>query len=483
SQKFADILGLPYKHVMRPDFRLDDHIHPEDREKVVRANIRAFKTLTDFHCEFRIIRPTGEIRYLDASSRPNKEENGNIFWYGVVLDVTDRKLTEEARRKTEEQLRESEFNYRLLAENIEVPHAIVNGDGEWLFINDQMAMVFGHTRVTIPRDVWQKSLPPAEWEKRKTALLYMLETGHRMTDEVPFMVQGEERWYRRIFQPIMTGGVRTQVLITGYDITEERKERERQRQYAAELELKVKERTQELVSALSKEHELAELKSKFVATTSHEFRTPLATINMSAGFLRRYKSRLTDDMLDGKLEVIERQVLHMSRLLDDILMLGRSDAGILSVQRVHLPLSELVEEIVSTMREAWKGKLVNVKVSSKRDSTYTDEKLLRSIITNLLSNALKFSPIGKAVDLTVTCDEKWLGIMVVDEGLGIPLSEQAHLFQPFQRASNVSTIQGTGLGLSIVKRSVELLGGTVAFESQENVGTTFQVQLPAGYPG
>lgn len=249
-------------------------------------------------------------------------------------------------------------------------------------------------------------------------------------------------------------------------------------QYREGLERMVEERTRELNQALQKEKELVELKSRFVSIASHEFRTPLSTISLVIGLLHKHREKITTDEYHVKLDSIEKQVKHMTFLLDDILVIGKGEAGkiithytTVSIENFFSLTAREVEQNASNFRI----KLL-MKCSAKEFKT--DEKLLRNILTNLLTNAIKFSSYIKIVYLTVSNTADYLKFEVEDKGIGIADEDMANIFTAFHRGGNVGTVQGTGLGLSIVKKAVELLKGDIKISSKIGKGTIITVMLP-----
>jgi len=230
---------------------------------------------------------------------------------------------------------------------------------------------------------------------------------------------------------------------------------------------------------LIKEKELAELKSNFVSMISHEFRTPLTTILSYTQILQNYRDKLTDEDQDKYLKNIEVAVARMTSMLNDVLFIGKSNSGALTVTMKVLNLFEFCKNVIDELMQIDESKHSIVFNFDVQDSTiFTDEKLLRQILLNLLTNAFKFSPENEVVELTISKLNSTVIIEVKDKGIGIPKNYIGTLFESFRRAENVGNISGTGLGLSIVKQSVDLLGGKITVESIENKGSTFKIELP-----
>jgi signal transduction histidine kinase len=239
--------------------------------------------------------------------------------------------------------------------------------------------------------------------------------------------------------------------------------------------------------ALIHEQELNKLKTRFIHTASHEFRTPLGIISSSAGLLEDYGDKLNSEKKHKHFRQIQGSVKHMTTLLEDILLIEQADAGRLECQKNRLNLiefcHELVDEIVTGDRAEGRFlmRISSLGRSISADENYPvwiDRKLVRQILFNLLSNALKYSAPDSEVNFEVEIDPDNILFRVTDRGIGILPEDRVKLFESFHRGSNVSTIQGTGLGLSIVKRCVDLHGGTIDLISEVNIGSTFTVNLP-----
>ncbi|GAB4411829.1 MAG: hypothetical protein Kow00106_06250 [Anaerolineae bacterium] len=246
---------------------------------------------------------------------------------------------------------------------------------------------------------------------------------------------------------------------------------------------KQKELEQNLRNALEREIELGELKTRLVTTASHEFRTPLAIIRSASDLLLRYSDRMTEAHKQEELRRIQYGVGRLVEILDDLLTLSRIEGGKFVIEPVPVALAELCQNVLDEVRLATGAR--HQFVFDNGDACLEvnlDPRLLRYVLRNLLSNAAKYSLPGSTIELHVRCiDEEHVALSVSDQGRGIPPADLPHLFEPFQRASNVEGTQGIGLGLAIVKQSVTLLGGTIHVESVEGQGTTFTVILPTHY--
>lgn len=290
------------------------------------------------------------------------------------------------------------------------------------------------------------------------------------------------------------------------DITERKKSEEALRRseeqllvYASELEKKVQSRTEDLNStisalekevnerkraeqearkALDRERELNELKSKFVSIASHEFRTPLSTIMSSASLIHQYNERKEPDKLEKHVLRIKSSVNHLTGILNDFLSLGKLEEGRMDLVIEAFSLQEFIGEIREELAPILKTGQTLIANSVEPATVKSDMRVLRNILFNLISNASKYSSEGKPIYIQGYVDKANLIFTVRDEGIGIPVEDQKHMFDRFFRASNSGNVQGTGLGLNIVKRYVELMQGTISFESEYTKGSTFKVAIP-----
>jgi signal transduction histidine kinase len=254
------------------------------------------------------------------------------------------------------------------------------------------------------------------------------------------------------------------------------------RRHVKSLNQAIAERQQaeaEVLKALAKEQELNELKSRFVSMTSHEFRTPLATILLSAELLEHYSHKWTEERKTAHFQRIQTAVQQMTELMNDVLLIGTTEAQKLQCSVTPIDLAAfchiLIEEIkLSTGTQH----TINFHPPSSCCPVCLDEKLLRPILSNLLINAIKYSPAESTIQFDLVYHQDEIVFQIQDQGIGIPPEDQPHLFESFHRATNVGTISGTGLGLTIVKRCVDLHAGQVVVNSEVGVGTTFTIKLP-----
>jgi len=258
------------------------------------------------------------------------------------------------------------------------------------------------------------------------------------------------------------------------------------------LEVKVEERTvilkealmkleqsqKELSEALDKERELSEIKSRFVSMASHEFRTPLSTVLSSASLLSKYTSTEDQPRRNKHITRIKESVKHLNDILEDFLNLGKLDEGKVLASYGELNLDELIQDTTEEMKGLLKPGQEFVYKQTGDANAYSDKNLLKNILINLLTNAIKFSNEGSPIIINSRMQEKTATISVSDSGIGISQADQEHLFSSFFRGKNATNIQGTGLGLHIVKRYLDLLGGNIFIQSQLEKGTEISFTIP-----
>jgi len=241
---------------------------------------------------------------------------------------------------------------------------------------------------------------------------------------------------------------------------------------------KLEQSQNELSEALDKERELNEIKSRFVSMASHEFRTPLSTVLSSATLLGKYVKTEEQDRRDKHINRIKDAVKHLNELLEDFLSLGRLDEGKVSTKYSLFDLEEVIHETTEGIRGLLKKGQNFVCEYEGEKEVHTDKNLMKNILINLLTNAIKFSDEEKVIKVVANVKKGSATVSVIDSGIGISEEDQEHLFSSFFRAKNAINIQGTGMGLHIVKRYVDLLGGQVKVISQLNKGTEVQFTIP-----
>ncbi|MCH2231111.1 MAG: PAS domain S-box protein [Crocinitomicaceae bacterium] len=241
-----------------------------------------------------------------------------------------------------------------------------------------------------------------------------------------------------------------------------------------------KEQQQQLVASLEKEQELSELKSRFVATASHQFRTPLSVIQSKMAVLAMQESSMGSKFkpkFNAVFKTIQEQIKRMTSLMNEVLILGKINAGNINVSLESSDLREVCQEMIGNFNIIFGNSIINMEITGEPYEIDIDRKLFENSVSNLLSNAIKYSPEDPKVIVGIHFKPEHLLLTVRDNGIGIPKDELEHLFEPFYRASNVKDVPGTGLGTSIAKEYLELIGGRLDVKSTLGEGTEIIVRF------
>lgn len=379
------------------------------------------------------------------------------------------------RQRVEDKLRTSEEQFRQLTENIREVFFLSTPDlNEILYISPAYEEVWGRWRESLYANpqTWIESIHPEDCDRIAAAVAQKFPGEPNWQAEYRIIrPDGEQRWvWVRAFRVLNEAGAVTRIAGIAEDITER------------------KQAQANILNALAKEKELSELKSRFITTTSHEFRTPLTTIQSSAELLEYYGEQWSVERKITHLHRIKGSVIYMTKLLNDVLAIGKAEAGKLKLSPEALDLENFCRTLVEDIQlQNHNQHQIVFSTGSEEKSKVNipffpmpqmDKQLLREILDNLLSNAIKYSPKESTINLNLSYDNKNAIFQISDRGIGIPLPDRERLFETFHRATNVGTIPGTGLGLTIVKKCVDIHQGQISVESEVGVGTTFTVTLP-----
>ena len=431
-------------------------VHPDDRARVA-ANYarRVAGEPAENNYAFRIVTRLGDVRWLHINAVPIEWE-GRAATLNFLSDITERERLQENLRQTlierEAILQSSVVGIvftkdrviRWINRTLE-QQMLGYGEGELVGQGTAACYTSDEDYSELGRRAYQEIAEGRTWScemrmrRRDGSLFWCHETGKAVDPDD--LAQGAI-W-------VMT------------DVTRRREAEE------------------ELRKALEQERELSELKSRFVSMTSHEFRTPLATILSATELMEKYGERLPASEKAELTELVKTAVSRMTNMLDDVLLIGKADAGRVEFHPRLLDVRSLAESVVEEIARPLDGHCrLQLAAEGESDPRLMDEKLVRHILSNLLSNAVKYSPAGGQVDLRLRCGRTETTFEVKDAGIGIPKEDQGRLFSTFHRGRNVSNISGTGLGLAIVKKCVDVHGGSISFESEVGRGSTFVVRIP-----
>lgn len=431
----------------------------------------------------RLKHKDGSERQVAWSATPDLE-SGHFFCIG--RDITEQ-------RHIQEKIEQSERQYRGIFDRMNEGLLYSDPKGRIKVVNPGLCRMLGYSEAELIGEVGYEFLHDTEAGEILRGRVNDRLRGISDQYEVEFRKKdGSKIWTQVSAAPDYdSNGEFVGVMSIVSDITaRKRSEKERyemREEFTRELEVKVQERTRELDLAraelalsLEKEKELGELKSRFVATASHQFRTPLSVIQSSMGILAMQKDGMKAEFIprfEKSYTKIKEQITRMTDLMNDVLILGKINAGNIALRKKPADLIKLCEGITKSYREIHTNREILMEVVGDARELELDSGLLEHALSNIVSNALKYSPENKKVELTLEYTPLETTVCVKDYGMGIPADSLEHLFEPFYRASNVREISGTGLGTAIAKEYIEMNGGSIEVESEVNVGTEFIIKF------
>ncbi|MGC1247142.1 MAG: PAS domain S-box protein, partial [Spirulinaceae cyanobacterium] len=415
---------------------------------------------------------TGEVQSIDYSlPLPDKlhhyearlAESGLDEVVAMVRDITERK-------QVEEKLRENhQFIQRIADTTPGILYIYDLKKQKNVYVNRSVDDFLGYPTLNEQQKRLSKKLfHPEDFSKIHQHFKYLDSSPDQTIAEIEYRMlaaDGEWRWFNSrntVFTRNIDGKLK-QIVGVAQDVTDHKI-------------------AQEMSLALEKEKELSKLQLRFFSMVSHEFRTPLSTILMSAQILEHNTAEKLTAKTLRNLHRIQTSVKHLLHLLEDLLTINRAESGKLEFNSEKIVLEDFVFQLIEDIQLANNHKFQFEVNNSCRDYlTYLDCKLLRFILANLISNALKYSPGDYTSRLEVFCQDKLAIFRIRDRGIGIPAEDISKLFEPFRRGKNVGILPGSGLGLTVVKKCIDLHGGTIEVESEVGVGTIVTVKLPLIY--
>ncbi len=442
-----------------------------------------------------------EERRLAFSKKVNRVDlqAADGRWYQVSLKhladgtilQTSTDITE--RRQAEQALAEERSLLRAIVDNI--PDAIYAKDRDAKFILknrfDAELMGAKSTEETIGKtdfDYYPKDLA----EKLYNLDMQVINHGICVIDNeecVTRLGSGQPTWLSATKIPLKNAdGAIVGLVGCSRDITERKAMELDLAKHRDELEELVAERTAELerqkslvADALDKERELSALQRHFVSMVCHEFRTPLSVIDGNAQRVIRRCDRMPSDRLLATMEKIRLTVGRLTELMETVLSAARLEAGTIAFDPEPSHPTQMIVDVCTTYRDVYPNYRIQTDLSDLPSEFYLDVKLIRQVLSNLVSNAIKYSPGGSSIWIEgKSSGDGGIDISVRDEGVGIPKAELGQLFNRFFRASTSTGIAGTGIGLNMAKALVEMHGGTIDVTSELDQGTTFSLHLPNG---
>ena len=428
-------------------------IHPEDYEKCSEFIRKSFAIRQPFEIEYRLKHNSGDYKWILNYGQPFYDVDGSFSGYiNVCYDLTQRKQQEQALKQFRTAMELSGDSIFIIDRNLL----------KFIDVNVTACNILNYTRSELlkmgPLDIkplYTKEMLKADFDRTFSSedKLKRIESKHCKKNGETFPVE------------VLLRGINSEngdiLVAIARDISERKKAEEGIRK------------------SLEKEKELNEMKSRFVSTVSHEYRTPLTSILSSAELLEMFGDKWDRKKRLEFINKIKNAVQFMTSMVNEILFVNSAEAGKLNFIPEDIEINKFCNEIVQEIQINTKSKC-KIIYESNRDliNAFLDKKLLKHILTNLLVNAVTYSKEGSIVDFTCSVDINHIIFIIKDYGVGIPESEQKKLFEPFFRGKNVLNIPGTGLGLSIVQKCVETQKGKIFIQSEENSGTKITVRLP-----
>lgn len=361
-------------------------------------------------------------------------------------------------------------------------------------INPAALRLFGYDAEEVIGHNISVLMPEPDHSKHDSYIANYKKTGHKKIIGIGREVEGRRKDGTTFPFRLAVSEVfyKDKSIFTGFihDLTKEKEAESRLLQHTLELEEAVRYRTKDLINVISelekakadvsnsleKEKELNQLKSRFVSMASHEFRTPLSSVQLSASLIDKYAEKSNVEAVSKHTTRIKGAVQLLNNILNDFLSLEKLEAGVVTVNEAPVNVVLLGEEITGEMQMICKKNQHIVYQHTGTEAEFSlDAHLLKSTIINLISNAIKYSGEDTFIEFSTEITENECIITVEDNGIGIPEEDQKNLFEPFFRAHNTGNIPGTGLGLNIVKRYISLMGGELTYWSAVNMGTKFKM--------
>ncbi|MEZ4722418.1 MAG: PAS domain S-box protein [Flavobacteriales bacterium] len=479
NNTFCRMVGYSLEELLKK--KISDLTLPEDLEESNQLiNQLTQGDLDSFQVEKRYIRKDGSVLWCLTAVTLLKNLDGHPEnMVAMLVDISERKNAERL-------LSESETKYRSLVNNIAEGIIRRDMDEKIIYVNDSFCKMIGYEEkellgqpisFVIAADEASKKLMAEHMEKRKLGLkTTFIMRVRRKSEEILWVSVSGSPVYDSKGKMI---GAQNLVL----DITDLKNAEREVMELNESLEERVEQRTMELrqaqeklAASLEKEKDLSNLKSHFVSTASHQFRTPLTIIQSSIAILSMMEGQLDEKLKAQFRKVADRirgQIRRMTELMDDILILGKLDATGIQGKLTETDLVALVRDLLQKYEEIPENKgRVHLKIKGTPNEVELDENLMEHAISNLVSNALKYSITGSGVNVEISFEEDTPQVKIMDQGIGIPKDQLDKIFEPFFRAGNTENVPGTGLGMTIVKEYLGLNNASIDIESKVGEGTT-----------
>ncbi|MGF1559667.1 MAG: PAS domain S-box protein [Flavobacteriaceae bacterium] len=462
NSAFQSLTGYPENEILGKNCRF---LQVDDRDQDCIQEMRtAISEGRSVQAIIRNYKRDGTLFYNDLYITPIRDKSGTITNYiGIQNDVTERVKSQHER----------EHWAKIFDDSLN--EIFVFDTTSFKFINanygakKNIGYALDELKQLMPIDI----MPEYSGQQFREVITPLLrKTVDKIEFESVHQRKDGSRYPVEIHLQLSGFGNKDVFLAIILDITE-------RKNYTEKLERTVEKRTEELTKALAKEKELNELKTRFLSLVSHEFKTPLSSILTSITLLSKYTETEQQEKRDKHVAIVKNKVRYLDTILNDFLSVERLESGKVNYKVTKFLLSKLVNEVVYNANMLLKaGQKIEYPQNIDHLLIQFDEKTLELALSNLIHNAIKYSPENSTIHMVVEGDSDRLTIRVVDKGIGIPKEEQRHIFNRYFRAENALLTQGTGIGLNIAKHHLENLGATLEFISVENEGSTFTIKIP-----
>jgi PAS domain S-box-containing protein len=444
---------------------LEEYIEPEDRPRVVEAAREAVRTRGTFELEHRVRRVDGTLGWTFSRAVPILDGRGEVVeWFGTASDITRRKEAESLRERIERESERQRLLYEAALSNTPDLVYIFDLDHRFIYANEALLRMWGRTREeALGKNCLELGYPAWHAEMHDRELDRVVATKRPIRGEVPFLGTNGRRIYDYIFVPVL-GGRGEVVAVAGStrDVTDRQQAEQAIREQAERLQ------------------ENDRRKDEFLAMLAHELRNPLSAIGNAMAFTARSGPQ---EPIEWAMDVINRQMRHLTHLIDDLLDVSRINRGKIDLRRGVLELSPILDSALATAGPLIEERKHTLEVAIDRGDLWAevDPTRLEQVAVNLLNNAAKYSDNGGYIRLSARAEGDEVVISVKDRGHGIPPGELPQMFELFTQGdrSLARSEGGLGIGLTVVKKLVEMHGGRVEAESAgPGRGSEFTIRLP-----
>lgn len=444
SSGVREIQELEPEQVLADALLTYRQLHPDDVALYNQLTTQSLKTLEPFAHEWRILTPSGKTKWVRANSRPERRPNGEIAWYGVVLDITNLKQAEAA-------LRESEERFRHAFYDAPIGMALLGLNQQWLQINPMLREMLGYSRL--------------ELFSFKASEIIHPEDVHQLEDSMRQVLSNENRPVQVQLRYLCHGG-RIAWGLTSLSLV-----RDFQNQplyYVLQIQ------------DITEQQAIEQMKNEFISIVSHELRTPLTAIQ---GFLALLNTGNYDNRPEKAKRMIQQALTNsdrLVRLVNDILDLERLSSGRVQLIKEVCNAADLIQRAVEGVQSIALSAAITITIMPTSDRVWASPDLIIQTLTNLLSNAIKFSPPNSVITLSAQPQSRSVLFAVKDQGRGIPADKLETIFERFGQVdiSDSRAKGGTGLGLAICQNIIQQHDGSIWAESTLGVGSTFYFTLP-----